>query len=86
MTVDLKDSATRCRECVTIRKKMKELGFDTLSQSHVIYDQMNTFIKGEQGLDGKLYIPEIEKHLVYKFVSRKGTDSTVTLVDPKKVK
>lgn len=74
-----KTCAEKCKECVTIRSKMRELGFDTLEESKSIYQSMNEFIKGDSSIEGKVFVSVLQKYITYNFTVRAQKDSTVTL-------
>jgi hypothetical protein len=74
-----KSASEKCKECVTIRTKMNELGFDRLQESQLVYKKMNEFIKTDEEIRGRLFIPSLQKFLVYNFITKIGKDSNVLL-------
>ena len=78
-SMNTKTRDEKCTECVTMRKKMKELGLDTLQECQILYTAMNRFIKTDQGESGSVQLPELDKILIYKLASRKGVESTIKI-------
>ena len=74
-----KNITERCNECVTIRRKMRELSLDTLPECKQVTDAMNTYVKDGVGTSGSVWVPCIHKHIVYKFSVQSHVESSVSL-------
>jgi hypothetical protein len=79
-SIIIKSQAERMRECIEIRKKMKDLGLDAMMKHHPQFAlAMNAFVRGGIHGSGRIKLPELGRYLCYLFDARMHTESNVHL-------
>ena len=73
-----KDAGERLREILDIRMKMRELGLEPVIPAS-FKRACARFVRDGEGSSGTVSLPDTNRALVYKFVTRHGVSSEVTI-------
>ena len=74
-------------ECVNIRSQLKEHGLDAHDTiTRTVMPKMNSFVRDGVHDSGRVFIPELERHMEFCFTNNIGIASHVVLRAPPIVK
>ena len=76
----IKDKNIRVKEVVELRKKMIEIGlYDDLEGVPYFIGILNEFINSSEDVYGIIYLPDLNKQLVYNLFIHTNTNNMVVL-------
>lgn len=62
-----KTQEERVKECLNIRKQMRDMRLDILAEVEPLYAIMNHFVKDGTSAEGKIHLPDFNRDLYYVF-------------------